>query len=343
MSGKNNDAAGSLPGKNIFHLRGRLLVPIALLIACSACDHRETRKEQTAAAPVTSVFSYSCALTPADGLEILSVLNDATMTEEKDRLIIRANGPDAQLGFRVTTEGRRAVSLDITSPGDTLLELFYQVRNIYQDQNNPFSAKHVLTAALKSGRNQLLLLIDDPQFGGGLRLDPGQIPGDYSLHSLQVYSDTAVSFAHKVVPQAELEASFNKSSKIVFSAKTNGAWGLIKPLNDAQLVAEENGLSVTATGGDPQLLLPELELGGDQIIKVVLVSPAATVLQLFCKTQSGLDYNEARSTSQPLASGENTVYLKVPAPNASGALRLDPGAVAGNYLLKDLEFRSSTE
>ena len=321
------------------------MLPIALLIVCSACERRETRKEQseTAAAPVTSVLSNWCALTPADGLEILSVLNEATIAEEKESVLIRATGPDAQLGFRVTAEGRHAFSLDITSPGETVLELFYQVRNLYQDPNQPFSAKHVLQAPLKSGRNQLLLLIDDPHFNGGLRLDPGQLPGDYSLHSLQVYSSIAVSFVHRVTPQAELAATFTGSPKIVFSAKTNAAWGLFKGLNDVQLVTDDKGLSVNATGTDPQLMLPEFELSGNPIVKVVLVSPAATTMQLFYRTQSGLDYNEARSSSQSLESGENTVYLRVSGPDAAGALRLDPGAVAGNYLLKDLEARTSAE
>ena len=345
MSEKTNGAAGNLPGKNIFRLRRRLLMPIALLMVCSACDHREMRKgqTQTAAAPVTSVFSYSCALPPADGPEILSVLNGATITEEKDRLIIRANGSDAQLGFRVTAEGRHAVSLDITSPGETVLELFYQVRNLYHDPAQPFSAEHVLKTPLKSGRNQVLLLIDDPRFSGGLRLDPGQIPGDYSLHSLQIFSNAAVSFVQRGTPQAELAASFNESAKILFSAKTNSDWGMIKALNDAQLSPGQNGLTVNATGTDPQLLLPEFELNGNPIVRVVIVSPAATILQVFYKTKSGLEYTEGQSARHALEPGENTVHLKVPERDAPGALRLDPGAIAGNYLLKEVEVRANAE
>jgi len=321
------------------------LFAIFLLVLGSACDHRKPQAEQTEAPPppVTSVLSYSCVLAPGEGLGILSVLHQATLAEEKDRLLIQATGPDAQLGFRVTAEGRHAVSLDITSPGETVLELFYEVRNIYQDPTQPFSAEHVLSAPLKSGRNQLLLLIDHPKFSGGVRLDPGQLPGEYSLHSLQVFSNVAVSFVQQATPQADLGAGFNESTKIFFSAKTNGGWGMIEALNDAQLAPGQNGLTVKATGTDPQLLLPEFDLSGPPIVKVVIVSPAATILQIFSRTKSGLDYHEERSAREPLKPGENTVYLKMPMSDASGVLRLDPGAVAGNYLLKELEVRASTQ
>ena len=326
------------------NLRWRLLATISVLLLGNACDHRKPPVEQSQAAPppVTSVLSYSCGLAPGDGLGTLSVLHQATLAEEKDRLLIHATGPDAQLAFRVTAEGRHAVSLDITSPGDTLLELFYQVRNIYQDPNE-FSAKHVLQAPLKSGRNQLLLLIDDPEFSGGVRLDPGQLPGEYSLHSLQVFSNVAVSFVQQATPQADLGAGFNESAKILFSAKSKGGWDMIKALNDAQLAPDENGLTVNATGTDAQLLLPEFELGGNPVVKVVIVSPAATILQIFYKMGGRLDYDAKRIVSQPLQPGENTVYLKIPVRDTSGALRLDPGAVAGNYVVKELEVRAGAE
>lgn len=325
-------------------LRWRLFAAISLLLWGNACDRRERQQEQpqTAPTPLTSVLSYSCAFSPEDGVGIFS-LNQATVAKERDQLRIHATGPDAQLGFRVTAAGRNAVRLDISSPGETLLELFYQVRNIYQDPAQPFSAEHVVQTQLKSGRNEVLLLIDDPRFNGGLRLDPGQIPGVYSLHSLQVFSNVAVSFVERAMPQAELAESFNESTEILFSAKTNGGWGTIKALNDAQLITNGDELRVNATGTDAQLLLPEFELSGNPIVKVVIVSPAATILQLFCRTKSGLDYQEGRSARQPLEPGENTVYLKVPVRDASSPLRLDPGAVAGNYLLKELEIRASAE
>ena len=147
---------------------------------------------------VKSVLRHSCALSQTEGFGNLSVLNQATVTEERDGLLIHATGPDAQLGFRVTAAGRCGVSLDISSPAATLLELFYEV------QHQPFSAERVVQTPLKTGRNQVMLLINHPQFSGGIRLDPGAIPGDFSLHSLQIFSNAPVSFVRPARLQAEL-------------------------------------------------------------------------------------------------------------------------------------------
>jgi hypothetical protein len=261
------------------------------------------------------------------------VINQATLAEEKDRLVVHASGTDPQLGFTVTAPGQYAVRVEIESRVATLLELFYQV------QNAPFSADHVVRSPLKPGRNQLLLEVNDPQFSGGFRLDPGQDAGDYSIYSIEVFSTTPVSFVRVPRPQAELAASFEALSQVLLTSKNNDLWGKIKATKDAQLVPEANGLTIKATGIDPGLLLPECELSGYPIVKMVLVSPVATTVQIFYKTRDALDYDEAHSSSAPLQAGENTIYLEVPIRDASGALRLDPGTAPGDYVLKEVEVR----
>jgi hypothetical protein len=337
MNSKNTITFGTRRKKMAF-LASKLLLLTCLLLVMSSCHRRKSRGEQAQStdSPVNSVLNYSCALSPTEGFGILSLKNQAASSEEKDRLLIHATGADPQLGFTVTAPGRYAIYLDLSSPAATLLELFYQV------QSQPFSAEHVLQAPLKAGRNQILLSIDDPQFSGGIRLDPGQVAGDYSLYSLQVFSNAPVSFVHPARTQADLSAAFNASTKNLFSAKTSDAWGKIKPLHDAQLIADANGVTVKAAGVDAQLQLPEFELAGNPIVKIVIVSPAATTMEMFYKTGNQLDYDQGHSSSQPLQPGENTVYLEIPVRATSGVLRLDPGMVAGDYLLKEIEARAST-
>jgi hypothetical protein len=315
----------------------RFLAAVLLVVLCGGCHHRKMRKEQTqtADAPVTVVFSYSCALSPSEGFGDATVMNQTTLAEEKDRLRIHATGPDPQLGLSVTAPGQYAIRLDIESPVATLLELFYQV------QSTPFSADHVLQSPLKPGRNQILLALNDPQFSGALRLDPGQVAGDYSIYSLEVFSTTPVSFARAPRSQADLAAAFNASSQVVLSSKASETLGKIKALKDVQLTLEANGLAIKATGNDPGLVLPECELSGHPIVKVVIVSPVATTIQMFYKTRDALDYDEGHSSSYPLHPGENTVYLEVALREAFGTLRLDPGILPGDYLLKEFEVRAA--
>jgi hypothetical protein len=327
------------PRKGIAGLCGRVLLLIALLLAGNACHRRKAARPQTPSvgSPMISALSFSCALSPAEGFGDLTTLNQATLAEEKDRLLIRATGTDTQLGFRVTPSARFAISLDIGSPAATVVELFYQV------QNQSYSAEHVVQAPLKAGRNRLLLSVDDPLFSGGIRLDPGQIAGDYSLYSLQIFSHAPVSFVRPVKPQAELAASFDASTATtLFFAKSSEDLAKIKALGDVLLVVDPRGLMARALGTDPALLLPEFDLNGQPIVKIVIASPAATSLQIFYKTRDQLDYDPAHATIFPLQSGENTIYIEIPVRNATGALRLDPGTVAGDYLLREIEARAIT-
>jgi len=320
----------------------KILAILGLLIGATGCHDRQMPKESPPPAadslPTTALFAYSSTLPTKGASGILAATNEATVAEEQDHLLIHATGTDAQVVFGVIgAPGRYFVRLEIGSPAVTQLELFYQV------QSQPFSAQHVLKTPLKPGRNQLLFLIDDPQFSGSIRLDPGQTPGDYQLYSLQIFASAPVSLMHRPRPQSELAASFNASTKSLFIANNVEAWSKIKAARDAQLGPDANGLSVKATGADPELLLPEFALTGNSIIKIVMVSPAATTLQAFYKTQGQIDYDEAHTESQPLKAGENTIYLELQVHEVAGALRLDPGSIPGDYLFKEIEVRADAE
>ena len=326
------------PRKKIARLGWRVSLLIALLLAGDACHRHKPTTHQTpnTPSPAMSALSYSCALSPTEGFGSLTALNQATLTEEKDRLLIRSTGTDTQLGFRVTPSARFAISLDIGSPAATVVELFYQVQ-----KNQSYSADHVLHAPLRAGRNQLLLSIDDPLFAGGVRLDPGQVAGDYSLYSLRIFSSAPVSFVSPVRPQAELAASFDASTATtLFFAKSSEDLAKIKALSGVLLIVEPRDLMARALGPDPALLLPEFDLKAQPVVKIVIASPAATTLQIFYKTGDQLDYNEAHASNFPLQEGENTIYIEIPVRNASGALRLDPGMVAGDYVLREIEARA---
>ena len=73
------------------------------------------------------------------------------------------------------------VRVDLTSPADTVLELFYET-----SQASGYSGDRKVSQELHKGRNVVFLTLKEPTLSGRLRLDPGMIPGEYVLHDLEV-------------------------------------------------------------------------------------------------------------------------------------------------------------
>jgi hypothetical protein len=141
--------------------------------------------------------------------------------------------------------------------------------------------------------------------------------------------------------EAELARTFQSASKIVLNRESNGFAGFAA-LNEAELVAGPRGLRVVASGSDPQLSLPGMRLdpGTRGILRIDIEAPEDTGLQLFY-LPAGIstfgDYHMDRS----LQRGKNTVYFEFDETGlAGGELRLDPGMVAGEYVITDFELRA---
>ena len=100
-----------------------------------------------------------------------------------------------------------------------------------------------------------------------------------------------------------------------------------------------DGLAFLVTSDDPQLLLPAYGCPDVLTIKIELTAPAATRLQLFYKTLRSRVYSEHNSVSVAITMGRQIVELSLPA-GIFGRLRLDPGAVPGDYLIHSLEIRA---
>ncbi len=101
-----------------------------------------------------------------------------------------------------------------------------------------------------------------------------------------------------------------------------------------------DGLSFTVTSDDPQLLLPIYTCPEPMIIKIELTAPAATRLQFFYKTRRRRIYSEQNSVSVAITKGRQIVELSLPA-GIFGRLRLDPGAVPGDYAIHSLEISAA--
>jgi hypothetical protein len=141
--------------------------------------------------------------------------------------------------------------------------------------------------------------------------------------------------------EAEFARTFQSASKIVLNRESNGFAGFAA-LNEAELIAGTHGLRVVASGSDPQLSLPGMTLdpGTRGILRIDIEVPEDTALQLFY-LPAGISTFGDHHKDRSLQRGKNTVYFEFDAKDlAGGELRLDPGMVAGEYVITDFELRA---
>jgi hypothetical protein len=310
------------------------------VILLSGCSREEVPEPENSApsqsSSVQPVLPESVTISAERGSASLTAAARAEIAAADGRLIVRATGEDPQLTFGIAGASGRAtaVYVDIETPAAGALELFYHVENV------PFSSDHVLSTPTKPGRNRILLQINDPRFSGWLRLDPGQTAGEYAIHSITVFSDRPLSVIAPLRPQAELRAAFDASTTSLFATRSGESFAAFQPQKEIKLQPTAEGLLLNATGPDASLLLPEFDATQPSIIKIVIVSPAETMLQVFFKVTGQTEYTEAHSRSRAVAAGENVIYLEQSEPTTPGLWRFDPGMTPGAYLLKEIEVRA---
>ena len=151
---------------------------------------------------------------------------------------------------------------------------------------------------------------------------------------------TTPSETATALPQQELAAAFDSSNTVVFTATTSDDWNQFKPQQQVELKPDANGLTVVVTGADPNLILPPFASGKTTVIQIVINSPAETVAQLFHLSQTERAYAEGRSQIVNLTPGRNVIYFRLDQPDLVDPVRLDPGAVAGEYLIESVIARA---
>lgn len=99
-------------------------------------------------------------------------------------------------------------------------------------------------------------------------------------------------------------------------------------------------LRISSNGGDPFFILPKTMLVEEaQKISVHLEieAPLDTELQVFYR-RIDQDFSEAQSVKYPLKAGKNSCLLELECPEGENEFRIDPGRVAGLYMISTLKF-----
>jgi hypothetical protein len=140
--------------------------------------------------------------------------------------------------------------------------------------------------------------------------------------------------------QVELAETFKSSSQVLIGP--GSGFEDFSALHEVNLVSAKDALEVSASGSDPQLLLPKIELAAGKrgILRIDITAPVDTGLQLFYRPPGVSEYG-GYHMDRFIRRGRNSVFFEFSDFElAGGPLRLDPGMVAGRYVITGFEFRS---
>jgi hypothetical protein len=127
--------------------------------------------------------------------------------------------------------------------------------------------------------------------------------------------------------------------ELLFSLDSAGALDSLVAAQQARITTVTEGIAVNALGPNPYLLLQGLDLPARHrlTLRAQLDAPAPTHLKVYFTTPDTPRYTEELHVRAWLRRGPNELRLEIPHPEVRGQLRLDPGTVAGRYLVRRLE------
>ncbi len=173
---------------SIFHLtsvgrrRLSLLSVLALGLFFTACG--DNKQDETAVEkdiPAVQTITF----TPGNNFEGIVVGANANMAATADGLKIHAlnNDPSLRLPpIDVPPGTKLSLHVKIFSPAATTLQVFYTTT-----KNPVFDEPHSIRKPIQKGDNDITAEIA-PDFNGSIRLDPGELPGDYLVTLIEVWA-----------------------------------------------------------------------------------------------------------------------------------------------------------
>jgi hypothetical protein len=93
-----------------------------------------------------------------------------------------------------------------------------------------------------------------------------------------------------------------------------------------------------SNGTDPQLFIPEWDFRFPTLTLIIEITvPGSTILQCYYKSNRYHNYHEKRTSNAILKAGRNRIIINLQDTPVKGQIRIDPGKIAGNYILHSLE------
>jgi hypothetical protein len=108
--------------------------------------------------------------------------------------------------------------------------------------------------------------------------------------------------------------------------------------HDLSVTKKSDGLLINASGPDPYLVYSSgkcVEKEG-AVVHISLTSPQETEMQFYYTTEEQQGFSSAFSRILHIQKGDNELFFRIPRPGIAGEFRLDPGKIAGQYVLHEL-------
>ena len=137
-------------------------------------------------------------------------------------------------------------------------------------------------------------------------------------------------------------AAFHASSKILWKWGPDAGSAGIEAIQQIAMHKESAGLVMDSSGDDPITFLPATDTlkDIDVIVRLEVISPANSFVQLYYQTEECGEYCEQHSVMAMLQQGHNVRYLRISEPKLAGRIRFDPIACPGRIVLKSFEMRT---
>jgi len=140
------------------------------------------------------------------------------------------------------------------------------------------------------------------------------------------------------VEQYILNKHFRQSSDVLLRVDGERGQESLGEVHDLDFRPGQDGLLLLAAGDDPsaEISFDAAANGEPLLVRLSLVSPADTVMQIFYTTPGSPVFSAQHEFSRAIRQGENDLLFRLPHPQTGGRLRFDPGMVRGEYLLRSL-------
>lgn len=152
-------------------------------VSTSASDSAKTLDSATASLPT------SLTLSPAGGFDRIGLGPKITVAQTPEGLVIHSQTDDPQFGLtrlRPSATAKWTVHIQLSSPAVTTVEVFYNT-----SKAPSFDAAHSVRKPLQKGDNDVTIEFTEPDFQGGIRIDPGEVAGDYTIKLIEVWASNA--------------------------------------------------------------------------------------------------------------------------------------------------------
>ncbi|HEA65657.1 MAG TPA: hypothetical protein ENI07_02375 [Desulfobacterales bacterium] len=138
-----------------------------------------------------------------------------------------------------------------------------------------------------------------------------------------------------------LEWEFVRSTMPILSLMGHRGLKRIQHVNQADFMIETDNLLVKASGGDPQMLLPEFRSGNFRsgVMRVEMQSSVNTIAQVYYKTKGSPNFSEKNSVKVEVKKGSNNLYFFLPLDEIINLVRFDPGRKKDSYKIQSIEIK----